>query len=88
MSLLREFAAQLTDEERHSILISYEKFERDGQIGDEPVRTYARKFMDTYLPGAGVGIVTFMRDLAFECYRYYSWEFRDEIIKRMNNERL
>ncbi len=86
MSLLREFAAQLTDEERYSILLSYEKFELDGFIGDEPVRTYARKFINLHAPGAGISIVPVMRDLTFECYRYYSWEFRDEIVKRLGNE--
>jgi hypothetical protein len=71
MNLLRSFVQNLSDDELISILKSYDKFETDGFIGDEPIRTYAKKFLeDKQIDDSH--IVTWMTMLAMECYRVFA----------------
>lgn len=72
-----QFVANLTEEERRSIIAEYDEFERVGSIGECTLRIKAQ---ECFPHGQ---IVLSMRDLAFECHRYYSVRFiqREDFLK-------
>lgn len=37
--MITQFIENLTNDEKHAIIASYEQFKLDGYIGDEPIRT-------------------------------------------------
>lgn len=64
----RQYIAALSISETKELFHSYEKFERDGFIGDEPIRQHALRFIEQ----AGIPnshITMWMRELAFEALR-------------------
>jgi hypothetical protein len=72
MSYIRQYVESLEDGAIQEIIASYEKFERDGSIGDEPIRTHANALIASLsIPIPPVVLV--MEKMAFECYRrgYY-----------------
>lgn len=72
MSKLREYVEEvLHDDERHAIIESYEQYERDGFIGDAPVRNHARAFIVSLGIVGYDHITLWMEKLAMECYRHY-----------------
>jgi hypothetical protein len=72
MTRLRTFVKdELTKAERDAIIQSYEQYEQDGFIGGEPIRTYARKFVESLGITHDYQITLWMEKLAMECYRYY-----------------
>lgn len=71
MSPLAEYVQKLSHEDRHAIIKSYEQFEKDGFIGEEPIRVFARSAMQHLGIGDEMQIVTWMGHLANQCYRYY-----------------
>lgn len=71
MNHLRDYVSKLTDEQRLQIVADYEVFEQKGVIGECPLREHARLVMEQY--GADdVTITRWMRDLAYEIYRWYA----------------
>lgn len=65
---VRQYIESLSVTEAQELCHSYEKFERDGFIGDEPIRQHANRFIEI----SGVPntlIVVWMKDLAFEAFR-------------------
>lgn len=60
--------------ERISIILSqWDDFERDGSIGECDLRHAAREMIE--LVGiSNASVTTFMRDVAFECYRRLALE--------------
>ena len=71
-NVLREFVRdKITKAERDAIISSYEKYEEDGCIGDEPIRTYAMVFVRSIGIKYEFHITQWMEKLAMECYRYY-----------------
>lgn len=69
MSAPREYVKSLLISELEDIVASYEKFEEQGYIGDEPIRIYANHFLNVYSLTGLLDIVSCMNQLAFECYR-------------------
>lgn len=70
---MMQYVEQLSDAEKLLIIQSYERFEQDGFIGDEPVRFHAVSYLEQFgLFGAGIGITLSMEKLTFECYRYFA----------------
>lgn len=67
---LKIFVQSLTDEERHSIISSYEEFEEQGFTGDTPVRVYAMKYMQEVKIDSQF-ITKVMSYIANGCYKYY-----------------
>jgi hypothetical protein len=70
-SMMR-YVEQLSDAEKLLIIQSYERFEQDGFIGDEPIRLHARAYGEETGMGPWVGIAVSMEKLAFECFRYFA----------------
>lgn len=82
---LAQFVYALTDQERHEIIATHEKFETQGYIGDEAVRTYTQKFIDQLKLPSNTPIVIWMSVLAHECYRYfYDTKLRDQHLDLKN----
>lgn len=76
-TILQQFVNELSDDEKRSIINSFEVFEKDGYIGDEPVRTYTMTFMRQHnIPVERV--VMWMSDLAGECYRYFAHKYFEQ----------
>lgn len=71
---LTKYVNLLSHEERHAIVQSYEKFEQDGFIGDEPIRTYAEAFCTSIGIKNGSNITLWMDQLAKECFRFYYYQ--------------
>lgn len=70
-NILRDYVTKLTDAQRLEIVADFEQFEREGAIGDCALRQHATKVVKLY--GAGIETITvWMRDLAFEIYRWYA----------------
>lgn len=70
MKPVAEYVASLPEAEIHSIISSYEQFEKDGYIGDEPIRLHTRAFMESRgLEDHYVSM--WMTQVAMECYRYF-----------------
>lgn len=70
MSFVAKYVEALDDDVRHAIIKSYEQFEADGFIGEEPIREHARHIVQ-HLGASDSHITMWMQQLAFECYRYY-----------------
>lgn len=72
MTPVQEYVAGLDVDTIHSIIASYEQFEKDGFIGDEPIRQHTKMVM---LKVTGQDddsrITMWMMQLALECYRYF-----------------
>ena len=74
MTAIREYVQGLTDDEKVAIIDSFEEFETNGAIGDEPVRLHARALL-TRLGASEATVVVWMQHLAFECYRYFARQY-------------
>jgi hypothetical protein len=70
MNKVREHVATLSDEVKRQLIENFEAFERDGFIGDEPLREHAREVMT--MLGTDQAVVVWMNMLAFECYRHFA----------------
>lgn len=69
-SIIDLFVEKLSEDEMKEIIRSFEKFEEDGYIGDEPIRQYTQKMISEYnLPTST--IVIWMNHLAFRVYKYF-----------------
>ncbi len=71
MNIVSDYVESLTDQARLAIISGYEQLEREGSIGDAPIRTHTEALLkqhgiDNY------SVVMWMTQLAFECYRYYA----------------
>lgn len=70
MTPLQQYVNILSHDERHSIINSFEQFEKTGSIGDAPIRVHTGAFL--FNLGTGNSHITmWMQQMAFECYRYY-----------------
>lgn len=72
--LIREYVARLSDAEKIAIINSYEKFECDGHIGNEPIRIHAEHIVDS-IGASNVMITLWMKELAVECYRAFTQKY-------------
>jgi hypothetical protein len=73
---IEEYVGIISDEDRHEIIKSYEKFERNCVIGEEPVRIHARAFLEK-TGNPDTNITFWMEKLATACYRhYYNQQFK------------
>lgn len=71
MTIVSDYVETLTDTDRLAIIRGYEQLERDGSIGEDPIRTHT----ETLLAQHGIhdfSVVMWMTQLAFECYRHYA----------------
>ena len=71
MFTVQKYVESLSDQEKLVIIENYERFEKDGAIGDEPIRFHAVQFIKLAVLGT-VSIVVLMEKIAFECYRYFA----------------
>lgn len=71
MQTLREFVANINQSQRDEIIKTYEQFEINGSIGDEPIRIYTKKFMQEIGLNNDSSITLWMERMAFECYRHF-----------------
>lgn len=67
---------ELPDFEINEIINDFEKFERDGFIGDCKLRSIAES-----LPGGREHITLFMNMLAMECYRFFADKHRAKFLQ-------
>lgn len=70
-SPVTQYVDALSSDDRHAVIASYEQFERDGHIGDEPIRIHARQLMVHLGITDDYHVTLWMQQLAFECYRFY-----------------
>lgn len=77
-TISEQYVASLTDHEREAIIESFEKFRRDGIIGEEPCRTFARELAAKCASGSDPMIVMWINLLAHECWRYYALKYLRE----------
>lgn len=71
MTIVSDYVSSITDEDRLAIICGYEQLERDGSIGDHPIRVHTEALLKKH----GIdeySVVMWMTQLAFECYRYYA----------------
>jgi hypothetical protein len=68
--LTQRFVESLSEEDKLKIIKDYERFERDGMIGDSSIRSFAEAFMKEIEVDSNV--VMWMERLAFECYRHFA----------------
>lgn len=66
-SRIEEYVESLSFDVRCEIIKSWEKFEREGVIGDEPIRQHAEILMNNV--GTGDRVVFWMREIVFEIYK-------------------
>lgn len=69
--LIREFVARLSEEEKMQVIAEYEELEANGSIGSCALRTHAEN-LSRSIDSHGIGIVIWMQNLAFECYRHFA----------------
>jgi len=67
MKILRDRIQALTKQNLQQLIEDYEKFERDGAIGDCYLRSTAKEFAESL--GIQVSGVLWMDRVAFEAYR-------------------
>lgn len=73
-TILTQYVDTLADHEKMAIIRSYEQFEKDGFIGDEPVRQHALRLIKEY--GLSNDHITmWMREVAVECFRFYAKKY-------------
>ena len=70
MRTIGALVAGFSEVEKLQLISDYEKFEKDGMIGECLLRSTA----NTLMPG-NPNVVLWMREIAFECYRYYAKKF-------------
>lgn len=68
---LYKFVGDLSHDDRHAIIKSYEQWVTDGVIGDEPIRVQAQRFCESIGISSTNNIALLMNQLANECFRYY-----------------
>lgn len=68
--LTQRFVESLSEEDMLNIISGYERFEKDGMIGNEPIRLFATAFMKEI--EVDTNVVMWMERLAFECYRHFA----------------
>lgn len=71
MTIVSDYVETLTDEDRLAIIRGYEQLERDGSIGDAPIRTHTERLLASHNIH-DFSVVMWMTQLAFECYRYFA----------------
>jgi len=74
MQTLRDFVATFTEVELQEIMQDYERFEKDGFIGDCTLRRKTEQFMETI----GVpkhNVVQWMELMIKEVYRVYAYRY-------------
>lgn len=65
------YIKNLPDSEKVLIIDGFELFERNGSIGDEPLRLHANAFLkENGIPPSHITL--WMNQLAFEAYRYFT----------------
>lgn len=64
-SIIRQYVDGLTEDQRIEIVRNYKQFEKDGFIGDAPIRTHAKNVLDKHGIARGM-IVMWMERLVFE----------------------
>lgn len=78
MNLLREYVANLDDNEKILIIEGNDEFEKHGVIGDEPIRIHAKAFLKKHnIPDHAITL--WMSLLAGECHRYFSELYRQQM---------
>lgn len=78
MKTVKAYVRSLPDEEKRLIINGYVEFERNGAIGDDPLRLHTEAFIEG-ISGDHHMIVMWMEKLAFEAYRYYAELMLEEI---------
>lgn len=78
MNSLKQYVSDLSDEEKRKIVNGWVVFEREGSIGDSPIRHHAEQFIDG-INGDHHMVVMWMEKLAFEVYRYYADLMLDQL---------
>lgn len=75
MSFVKEYVESLDFETKKSILESYDKYKKDGFIGDEPIRIHAIKMSkDAGIPDHD-NITVWMEHLAYQCARDFASKY-------------
>ena len=74
--LVDKFVEDLNDDTRILILEDYEKFRRDGMIGDCVLRSTTEQMMSMLKSDSHV--ILWMEQLAMACYRYYGQKYIKE----------
>lgn len=77
--LVRQYVNALSVEEIKEILFSYEKYEIQGFIGDEPIRVRACEMLVKSNISSD-NIIFWMDVLGKECYRYFALRFLNKSI--------
>jgi hypothetical protein len=73
MNEYEKYVRELSDGVRQAMIENYEEFERTGVLGDEPLRIHAENIQALLKID---GYITFvMKELAFECFRFYTREY-------------
>lgn len=74
MTIIQDYVNALSDEEKLSVIESYDTFERSGAIGDEPIREHTTTFcVENNIPLHS--IILWMQLMAFECHRSFSMRY-------------
>lgn len=73
-NIIEEYVMELSLDTHSEIIKSWEKFEREGVIGDEPIRQHAETLMSQI--GTTERVVFWMRELVFEIYKQAWYELK------------
>lgn len=71
MTIVADYVDSITDEDRLAIICGYEQLERDGSIGDHPLRVHTETLLKRHSI-TDCSPVMWMTLLANECYRHYA----------------
>jgi hypothetical protein len=74
-NIVEEYVKTLSFDVHCEIIKSWEKFEREGVIGDEPIRQHAEILMNNV--GTGDRVVFWMREIVFEIYKQAWYELNN-----------
>lgn len=77
MNIVAEYITTLPDSEKVLIINGFECLERDGVIGEEPIRLHVRSLLEQYSIDASP--IIWMNMLANECYRYFAHKYFQEV---------
>lgn len=76
MNKVREYVENLPDEEKELIMLGYDKLEKEGAIGEEPIRLHAEALVKSLgMDRETAHIVMWMEKLDHECCRHFTRKY-------------
>ena len=81
LNIIEKLVKELSFAEKQAIISDYELFEEQGFIGDCRLRQAAQELVDKNNLPSSI-ITTWMRDVAFECYRTFARYYIDSITSK------